>query len=209
MNDYPPEIHPPPLPPEPATRRIHQYGIMIGLAVLVIVFTIWLAYSYQVKQDQARQSTAAAHKLCRQLTNVGQPCATLPPNSGEQGVSGDAAMPAPTASLEGSAVAPSRKPGDPLPTDEDGIPQAFQPGDNALIVSVHVSEGRLILTFDDGARIDAGPVNEETLAIVLTALATISPSPSPSPVLSSPPPGADAPDPAPTGASPTPQESPT
>ncbi len=210
-----------PLAAEPATRRIHQYGLMMALAVLVIVFAVWLVWSYQVKQDEAKQNAAAAHSLCRQLSHVGQPCVARV--AGEQsGVSGDAAVPAPTAALTGS----------PLTTDENGVPQAYQPGEDALIVAVHVAEGRLILTYDDGARVDAGPVNEETLAIVLANDPTATPWPGPSlPGASSPgaspsgasptpapgatgfPPGADGPDPAETGAPSsdpaTPQESPS
>ncbi len=204
-----------PLTPEPATRRIHQYGLMIGLGVLVVVFAVWLLWSYQVKQDEAKQNAAAAASLCRQLSHVGQPCAARV--AGEQnGVAADAAIPAPTAPLTGS----------PLTTDENGVPQAYQPGDDALIVAVHVAEGRLILTYDDGARVDAGPVNEETLAIVLANDPTATPwpgpslpgpsqsrTPTPGPGTQTFPPGADGPDPAQTGAPssdpPTPQEAPS
>ncbi len=211
MNQYPPDPHVemPPLPPEPPTRRIRQYGLLFGLAVLAVVFTVWVIYSYAVKQNEAKQNAAAAHKLCRQLNNVGQPCATREVGAPPDGVSGDAALPAPTASLEGTPVTPSRRgPTDPLRTDEQGIPQAFQPSEGALIVAVNVAEGRLVLTFDDGARVDAGPVNEDTLAFVLKAVSA-SPSPSPSPVIPSFPMGADGPDPVETGVRPTPEESPS
>lgn len=168
---------------EPPTRRIRQYGLMMGFAVLAVVFTVWLIWSYAGQHREAKQNAAAATKLCRQLNNVGQPCATQPAGD-VAGVSGDAQLPAPTASLGGVPLAPSgRSPTDPLPTDEDGIPQAYQPSEGALIVSVNVQEGRLILTFDDGARLDAGAVNEQTLAIVLKSVPSPSPSPSPSPVL--------------------------
>lgn len=199
-------IHPP-LPPEPATRRIRQYGIMIGAAVLVVVFAVWLIWGYFAKADEAHKSTQAATKLCRQLNRVGQPCATHAP---DQGVSGDAVLPAPTAPLTGSPLAPAPRnnPTAPLPTDEAGVPLAYQPGPDALIVNVTVVEGRLVLTFDDGARVDAGPVNEETLAIVLRSVPSISPSPSPSP---SPVTQSASPSevPSPTGESPTPQETPS
>lgn len=197
------------LPPEPVTRRIHQYGLMIGLAVLVVVFTVWVSWSYSTKRHEAQRNAQAASVLCRQLTEVGQPCAAQPVSE-DEGVSGAAQMPAPTASLEGSAVAPSR--GGPLPTDENGVPQAFQPGEDAQIVNVQVYEGRLLLTFDDGARVDAGQVNEDRLAIVVKPSSSPSPSPSPSPSLSPAdplfPPGADAPDPTDDG-SPKPKESPS
>jgi hypothetical protein len=174
-------IHPP-LPPEPATRRIRQQGLMIGAAVLVVVCTVWLLWSYFTKAEEAEQSQAAATKLCRQVNRLGQPCATRAPDT--EGVSGDAQLPAPTASLTGTPLTPATRnnPTAPPLTDEAGIPLAYQPGPDALIVSVNVSDGRLILTFDDGARVDAGPVNEETLAIVLRQVPSVSPSPSPSPV---------------------------
>lgn len=170
------------LTPEPPTRRIRQYGLMMGFAVMAVVFTVWLIWSYASQHRESQQNAAAATKLCRQLNNVGQPCATQP--AGEvAGVSGDAQLPAPTASLQGVPLAPTgRSSTDALPTDENGIPQAYQPAEGALIVSVNVQEGRLILTFDDGARLDAGAVNEQTLAIVLKSVASPSPSPSPSPV---------------------------
>lgn len=202
----PPVYHPPTMSPEPPTRRVHQYAFMVGCGVVVVVCTVWLIVSYITRTNEANQSTEAAQRLCRQLNTVGQPCSTHAPGTVE-GVSGDPQMPAPAASLTGSPVAGSRAPGDPPPTDGEGIPQAFQPSEGALIISVNVQEGRLVLTFDDGARVDAGPVNEETLAIVLRTLPSISPSPSPSPSY---PAGADGPDPTDT-ASPeaTPQESPS
>lgn len=205
MNEHPPELHPP-LPPEPPTRRIHQYGLMIGLAVLVLVFTVWISWSYGTKRHEAQQNAEAAGKLCRQLNHVGQPCATRAAG-GEEGSSADAALPAPTSSLEGVPLPPTRRSSTAaLPTDANGIPQAFQPAEDALIISVNVQEGRLVLTYDDGARVDAGPVNEETLAIVLKTVPSPSPSPSPSPVDPSFPPGADAPDPTDTA---SPEESPS
>lgn len=209
--NYHPEPEPtsvihPPLPPEPATRRIRQQGIMIGAAVLVMVCTVWILWAYLSKNEEAQQSQAAASKLCRQLNRVGQPCVTRAP--GQEGVSGDAQLPAPTAPLTGSALSPTkpRNPDAPIPTDAEGVPQAFQPGPDALIVSVSVSEGRLILAFDDGARVDAGPVNEQTLAIVLKTIPSISPSPSPSPVTES---ASPSDTPSPTGEATTPQETPS
>lgn len=196
------------LPAEPPTRRIHQYGLMIGLAVLVVVFAVWLVWSYGQSQHESDQNAAAANKLCRQLNNVGQPCATRPVTDAEEGNSGDAAvpeLPAPTSSLTGTPLAPSsRSVTDPVRTDSAGNPQAFAPGPDALIVSVTVQEGRLVLTFDDGARVDAGPVDEDTLAIVLRTAPSILPSHQPI----SPPPGADAPDPTDTGPLPSTEETP-
>lgn len=189
------------LPPEPSTRRIHQYGLMIGLAVLVVVCTVWLSWQYATKNREANQNAAAAHRLCRQVSNLGQSCATHA-SGGETGVSGDAQVPA--TSLTGEPIVPSRGTS-PVPTDEEGVPLPFQPGEDALIVAVNVSDGRLVITFDDGARIDAGPVNEEVLAIVLKNLPTPSFAPSPTPAPDSPSPSSAGP-PAPTV---TPEESPT
>lgn len=189
---------------EPPTRRIHQYGLMVGLAVLVVVFAVWLIWAYGSTRQEAQQNAAAAGKLCRQLNNVGQPCATRA--AGGDAVSGDAQLPAPTASLQGSALTPGRRSATaPLPTDENGIPQAFQPAEGALIISVTVQDGRLILAFDDGARLDAGAVNEARLAIVLQTVPSISPSPSPSPVVDSATPSQSEP----PSDSPSPEESPS
>ncbi len=190
------------LPPEPPARRMRQYAVMFVCAVLIVVFGVWLLYGYAVQRSTAEHNAAAAKKLCRQLVGLGQACADQPVTGPRDEVANQAAVPAPTDELTGSPLPAGRVPGDPAPTDENGIPQAYQPSEGALIISVSVQEGRLILNFDDGARLDAGAVNEDLLSIVLRQLApsasvSVSPSPSPSPVPEESfiPPGADAPDP--------------
>lgn len=170
-----PHIYPE-LLPEPANRRLRQYAVMAAVAVFAVVCTVWLIWSYAGAQKESEHNAAAADKLCKQLLGLGQPCAAKP--EAAEGVAKQAAVPAATAALTGSPL-PSLGPGGVVPTDENGVAQAYQPTEGALIVAVGVQEGRLIVTFDDGARLDAGPVNEETLAIVLRQV--VSPAPSASP----------------------------
>lgn len=204
----PTHVEAPALSAEPPLRRVRQYAFMVACAMLVVVFGVWLVWSWASQREQAQEQAQAAKNYCRQLVGLGQNCQAAP---GErEGVSNQAAVPAPTGSLSGDPVAPSRSPGAPAPTDENGVPLAYSPGEGALITAVGVEAGRLVLTFDDGARLDAGPVNEQTLAIVLKQVPAASPSPVPSPAPAPSregPPGADAPDPpADSTASPTTEE---
>jgi hypothetical protein len=174
--------------PEPATRRLRQYGILAGITVLVIVFAVWTLVSYRNQHEQASHNAAAADKLCRQLVGLGQPCANGAA-TGDTGVSGAAIIPAPAASASFTPLKPV-KGATAAPTDANGVAQAFQPGPDALIVAAAIDGGRLLLTFDDGARVDAGPVDGAQFSVLLRPSASPSPSlsvsvsPSPSPVAS-------------------------
>jgi hypothetical protein len=188
---------PPPLAAEPSARRLRQFGFLAALTVLVVVFAVWLLVSWNHKQDEAKDNAAAANQLCKQLTTLGQPCAAQAVTDGVS--TPQAVVPVlPGASASLMPVSPGAN--GVAPTDENGVPQAYQPGPDALVVAVGVAHDRLILTYSDGARVDAGPVDLATLAIVLRAQVSASPSPfpsaspSPSPVETMPP-GDDVPEP--------------
>jgi hypothetical protein len=170
---------------------------MAALVCMALVFLVWVTWSWHTARRESDANANAAQQLCDQVNDLGQPCAAQPSNA----VSGAAVVPiAPPAPLGGTG--PTRGPGEPPPTDEHGVPQAYQPASDALIVSVTVDAGRLVLGYSDGARVDAGPVDEQTLAIVLRSAPSASPSPAPSPVSDSPSPS-DAPSPSGEG---TPKE---
>lgn len=167
--------HDAPLPEEPAARRLRHTAFLAALSVLVVVCVVWLLASYHHQTRQADANAQAADRLCRQVTALGQPCAT---QAVPDGVATQAVVPLPAVSVSLTPVTP--RPGATgAPTDEHGVPQAYEPGPDAQIVAISVAGAhRLILTYSDGARVDAGPVDVAALAIVLRNQSPPSPSPS-------------------------------
>lgn len=189
---------PQPLLPEPPGRRLRQYMMLGLLTAAVVACALWMIWAQHTTRQQAQANAEAAEQLCRQVSQLGQPCAVAP--SDNQAVATAQAV-APIASASLTAVAPAS--GAPAPTDENGVPQAFAPGPGAMIVAIGVNAGELILTYDDGARVDAGPVDLAKLAIVLRTVASVAPSPVP-PVSPTP-----SPSPSPVTDSSAPEQSPT
>lgn len=176
---------PRPAPPAPG-HRARQYGILSGLVVLVIVFAVILVWLNIDHTRDAQKSKAAATKACAQVVQLGQPCAAANDIAEVGGVSGDAVVPNPVATKSFHPVGPTPRPTrsggvSVAPTDAAGVPQAFQPAADAGIVAMAITGGHLILTYDDGARVDAGLVKGDLMSLTLGATRT--PSPSPVPVL--------------------------
>lgn len=166
----------PSLSTEPPARRLRQFGLLAALTVLVVVCAVWLLASYHHQTRQADANAKAADRLCKQVTALGQPCAAQPAPDGVS--TPQAVVPIPAVSASLTPVTP----GAGAPTDESGgVPQAYQPGPDSPVVAISAQGDRLILTYADGARVDAGPVDLATLAIVLRAQLPASPSASPSP----------------------------
>lgn len=168
-----------PLGDEPVGRRLRQHTVLAFLACAAVACAVWLMWSWLDTREAADHNAQAAAKLCRQVNRLGQPCITQP---SADGLASDAVVPGVTAGLTGSPVTPAGRPPDTVPTDDAGVALPFQPGTDAMVTAVTVEENRLILTYSDGARLDAGPVDAERLAIVLRTTVSSSPSPSPSPV---------------------------
>lgn len=165
---------------EPGESRLRRHGVTVGLTIATLAFVGWLALTDHSTRRDADRNALAAQRLCEQVTALGQPCVT---GTGPAGGQPQAVVPlatAPTGVGQGSTGG----------TDQPGVPQAYQPDTDALIVAVSVHGGRLILTYDDGSRVDAGPVDPAVLAIVLNASpASPSAAPSASPAFSPTPPG--------------------
>ena len=181
-------VHPP-LPPEPSGRRLRQYFVLAVLSVVVVFCAVWGWQSARTNHKATQANAAAADALCKQLIALGQPCSAVAPEA-TQGAAIVPAVPASPGVLSPLAPGAGSTNG---PTNEAGVPQAYAPGDDALIVAVGVERNQLILTFSDGARVAAGPVDATQLSIVLRASPTVSvspsaspsPSPSPSPITES------------------------
>lgn len=175
-------------------RRLRQYMVLGLLTTAVIAFAIWVIWQNHTAHQEARANAQAAEQLCRQVNQLGQPCAAAPSDA-QAVATAQAVAPMASASLTPLAPAPGTTTGGGAPTDAAGVPQAYAPGPGAMVVAIGVGNGELILTYSDGARVDAGPVDLSTLAIVLhgapvisispSPVVSVSPSPSPSPVTDS------------------------
>lgn len=167
------------VPPRDARRRRHVW--MAALSVFALVLLGRLLLDSVATHRDAATNAEAANRLCRQVVSLGQSCATHPPPVA--GVTGAALAPAPVTSV--------------APTDENGVPQAYQPAPDALIVAVTLDAGHLVLTWSDGARVDAGPASDQ-ISVILHA-----PPGTPTPPAATPRP------PTPTPTAPTASTSPT
>ncbi len=182
--------------PEPSPRRVRQIvvgAILTALALLLAIVCIHLTVTRQQERDRA---TDVALVLCDQVEGTGQRCerdpASLPwAPADARALDTEAAGPPVLQPLP-----PRYAPGDPAastPTDEEsGTAQAAIPASDAAVTTVEVKEGRLVLSYDDGSRVDAGPVAGDLFTILRRATPT--PTPTHPPTTPS-----ATPDPSPTG----------
>lgn len=188
--------------PEASQERLRNYAILAAITALIVACAIWAWWTATQTHRQAEASARAATRLCKQINQLGQAC-LAPSQDVPSGAAIVPALPAQSPTLTLLTPAP---PGDgtPAPTrtgggQEASQGQAYVPGAGTQITAITVQDGELILTFSDGARADAGPVDLTRLAFVLhgatetvispsaypspspSPSVTVSPSPSPSP----------------------------
>ncbi len=175
--------------PEPSPRRVRQIligALITACAVMRALVCIHLTVTRQRERDKA---TNVALELCEQVEGVGQRCAADPATLPWADPGGDRALPTSGAGPPALQPLPPRyRPGPPAgsaPTDgESGTAQAAMPATDAAVTTVEVIGGRLVLTYDDGSRVDAGPVAGDLFTILRQPSPTPTPSRSPNAELS-------------------------
>lgn len=183
--------NPPKIAHDAQKERLRSYAILGAITALIIACVVWAWATAASTHRQAEANARVATKLCKQINELGQPCVT-PTGDVPSGAAIVPALPAspsfsPLPRAGATATTGSTKRPGVEAGQEGNQGQAYAPGlpaPGAEIVAVTVQAGALVLTYDDGSRVDAGPVDLTRLAIVLHGATESSPSPSPSPVVS-------------------------